>query len=156
MQEEQTTAEHAWLQQLVGDWTFEVVADMGPGQPEMRSTGTERVRSIGGFWVVAEGSGTTPDGKPASMFLTIGYDPKQGKYVGSWFGSMMSKLWVYTGERVGDELHLNTTGPSMTGEGTANYRETVTIRDGQRTFASSVQSPDGSWTTFMRQTFKRA
>ena len=42
----QPQKEHQWLQQLVGEWTFEGEA-IGPDQQAMRQTGTERVRSLG-------------------------------------------------------------------------------------------------------------
>ena len=54
------TKEHEWLAKLVGDWTFETEAVMGPGQPPVKGTGTERVRSLGGLWIVGEGSGEMP------------------------------------------------------------------------------------------------
>ena len=58
--------EHQWLQQLVGEWTYENEAMMGPDQPLMKSQGTERVRSLGGLWTVGEGQGLMPDGDPAT------------------------------------------------------------------------------------------
>jgi len=54
---EQPQQEHQWLQQLVGEWTYEVEGMTGPDQPMETSTGTERVKSVGGLWVVAEGQG---------------------------------------------------------------------------------------------------
>ena len=42
-------AEHAWLQQLVGDWTTESEMMMGPGET-MTTAGTERVTNLGGLW----------------------------------------------------------------------------------------------------------
>ena len=57
--------EHAWLQQLVGEWTFEVEATMEPGKPPEHFRGTERVRSLGGLWIVAEGEGEMPGGGTA-------------------------------------------------------------------------------------------
>ena len=39
-------AMHRWLQQLLGDWTCESLADMGPGEPPAQSRGTEQVLSL--------------------------------------------------------------------------------------------------------------
>src|SRR5215207_10023673 len=44
--------EHRWLQQFVGEWTFETEAVMGPDQPPMKYTGTESVRTLGDLWVL--------------------------------------------------------------------------------------------------------
>ena len=49
--------EHHWLERLVGEWTYESEAPMAPGQPPVKHTGTESVRSLGGVWVLCEGRG---------------------------------------------------------------------------------------------------
>ena len=54
--------EHRWLQKLIGEWTFDGEATMGPDQPAETFTGRERVRSLGDLWVLAEGEGVTPEG----------------------------------------------------------------------------------------------
>ena len=41
----------------------------------MKSSGTETVRAIGEFWILAEGQGTMPDGESVTMTFTVGYDP---------------------------------------------------------------------------------
>src|SRR4051812_42027694 len=93
MEMPQPQPEHLWLQQLVGEWVYEMECDMGDGQMT-KVTGTESIRAIGDFWIVAESTGTTPGGTPATMMLTLGFDPMQGGYVGTWYGSMMTYLWV--------------------------------------------------------------
>jgi len=55
-------AMHRWLQQLLGDWTCESLADMGPGEPPAHSRGTEQVRALGGLWVLCDGAGSMPGG----------------------------------------------------------------------------------------------
>ena len=47
--------EHAWLQKLVGEWSFEGECVMGPDQPAFKSTGAETVRSLGSVPEVAAG-----------------------------------------------------------------------------------------------------
>ncbi len=54
--------EHGWLHRLLGTWRYEVECSMGPDQPPARATGIERVRSLGGFWVVGESEGEMPGG----------------------------------------------------------------------------------------------
>src|SRR5262245_29557800 len=89
--------EHRWLERLVGEWTYEGEAIMGPDQPPMKHTGTQSVRSIGGVWIQAEGKMAMPDGTPGTTLMTLGYDPARGRFVGTFIGSMMTNLWVYDG-----------------------------------------------------------
>src|SRR5688500_4083666 len=116
--------EHHWLQRLVGEWTYE----MDSADPQHgKFSGTESVRSLGGLWVIAEGKGTTPDGQPATMILTLGFDPLKGGFTGTWVGSMMNTLWVYKGtwDEAANRLTLDTEGPNFTpgATGLSNYRE---------------------------------
>jgi hypothetical protein len=152
------TREHRWLQKLVGEWTFEGEANCGPDQPPAKSSGRETVRSIGGLWVFSEATGTMPDGDPATMLLTIGYNPGTQRYIGTWVGSMMPHLWVYDGEvdPAGKKLSLYATGPKFTGEGTAKYCDAIEwVDDNHRIFTGSVQGDDGQWTTFMTSHYYR-
>ena len=41
--------QHQWLENLLGDWTYETEAPAQAGQPASKATGTETVRSIGGL-----------------------------------------------------------------------------------------------------------
>jgi hypothetical protein len=93
--------EHKWLQQMAGTWTYESEVLMGPDKPPIKSSGTEVVRAIGDFWILAEGQGTMPDGEPATMVITAGYDPELKKFVATWFGSMMTKLWYMIAPKKG-------------------------------------------------------
>ena len=90
--------EHHWLQKLVGEWTYEHEMAMEPGGPLQKFTGTETVRTLGGFWVLCEGRGEMPGGGEAVTVMTLGYDPAKKRYVGTFIGSMMSYLWLYDGE----------------------------------------------------------
>ena len=154
----QPTPDHAWLQQFVGEWTYDVTAEPKPGEPAEKFTGTESIRAIGGLWIQCEGKGTSPDGTPATMMLTLGYDPKKGKYVGTWFGSMMDYLWVYEGTREGNVLTLRTTGPNFGPEGgTANYREVIEWKGpAERTFTSYMEQADGTSKQLMSMTYRKA
>src|SRR5262249_44383589 len=86
--------EHYWLEKLTGEWTYEIETIMGPGQPPVKSRGTETVRSIGGLWVQCEGQGEMPGGGPATVVLALGFDPVKKRFVGTFIGSMMTNLWV--------------------------------------------------------------
>ena len=156
----QPQREHQWLQKLVGEWTYEHEARMGPDQPPMKSTGTESVRSLGGLWVVGESQGTMPDGSPATMIITLGYDPQKGRFVGTFVGSMMTYLWIYDGQLDSSErvLTLEADGPSFTDpSATAKYRDVVEIvSDDHRMLRSSVLGDDGQWHEFMVAHYRRA
>lgn len=151
--------EHEWLHRMIGDWTFEAEGFIDPDQPVHKSGGTEKVRSLGGLWMVAEGQGAMPDGTPANTILTLGYDSQKGQFVGTWIGSMMTHMWVYEGklDDSGKRLELDTTGPSMTPDGgTAQYREMIEfVSDDHRTFKSHVLRDNGEWFCFMTANYRR-
>ena len=152
--------EHAWLQQMLGDWTIEGDCDGPPGEPAMKTTGKEHVRALGGFFAVCEGHGQIPgDASPGYMLMTLGYDIAKKKFVGSWAGSMMPGMFFYEGQLDAAKkvLTLDTEGPSFEGDGkTARYQDVITIhsRD-ERTLHSQTLQPDGSWKRFMTATYRR-
>ena len=152
-------AEHHWLQRLVGDWTFEGEATMGPDQPAAKHRGQETVRSIGGLWIIGEGTGEMPGGGPATMILTLGYDPAKKRFVGTWLGSMMTHLWVYDGQLDADRhiLTLEAEGPDMVNEGkTTKYRDvTEMVNHNHRVLTSHMLGADGTWTQFMTANYRR-
>lgn len=151
--------EHQWLQRLVGEWTYEGSGDMGPDQPPCKMSGTESVRSVGGLWIVGNGTGVMPDGAAATMVLTLGFDPARGKFLGTWIGSMMTHMWVYEGslDASGRVLTLDTTGPSMADPNkTARYQDIIEIKsDDVRTLTSRALGDDGTWRQFMQAEYRR-
>lgn len=152
-------SEHRWFDKLHGDWTYEATADMGPDQPEAKTSGTEHVRSLGGFWMVAEGQGSMPGGGKATTIMTLGFDPKSKRYTGTWVGSMMGHLWLYDGEMdaTGRILTLNSEGPAMSEKGgLANYQDIIEIvSDDHRVMRAQVQREDGTWNHFMTVHYRR-
>ena len=150
--------EHEWLKQLEGEWVTESEAVMGPGQAPLKCKGTEVVRSLGGYWTVAEIKsdvmGTTVHG-----LMTIGYDGKAKKYVGTWVCSMDGKLWTYEGtvDASGKVLTLNTEGPSTADPGkTVKMKDVIEIKGKDRKVLTSyMQGDDGKWVQFMTMTARR-
>ncbi len=159
MMQAEPQKEHQWLQKLVGEWTYETEAMMGLDQPPQKATGTESVRSLGGLWVLASGQGEMPGCGTATTMMTIGYDPQQQRYVGTWVGSMMTYLWLYDGELDASEkvLTLNSDGPSMSAETEmAKYRDVIEFKnDDHRVMTSHVLSDDGKWHHFMTVNYQR-
>ena len=150
-------SQHHWLQRLIGDWTYSCEVAMKPGESPVTMTGTESIRSLGDLWILAEGSTQAPDGTPGATLLTLGYDPAKSSFVGTWIGSMMTTLWVYTGRLEGDSLILDTVGPDHSDPAqTRKYQETITLKgDDHRVFSSAVQNDDGSWNTMMTIEYRR-
>ena len=159
MMKTEVLKEHEWLQKLVGRWTSEAEMAMGPGKPSEKSRGSETVRSLGGLWVLAEGEGEMPGGGNATMLMTLGYDPKRKRYVGTWVGSMMTHMWIYDGslDTARKVLTLESDGPSFAGEGKmAKYRDVIELEsDDLRTLTSHVLGDNGEWSRFMTATYRR-
>ena len=151
--------EHEWLHKLVGEWTCEAEATMEPGKPPEKSSGTESVRSLGGLWILAEGQGEMPGCGPATMMMTLGFDPQKKRYVGTWIGSMMTHLWVYAGSLDAEEkaLTLDAEGPSMAGDGKmAQYRDVIEFKsEDHRMLTSHMRGDDGTWQAFMTAHYRR-
>lgn len=155
----QPQKEHQWLQKLVGEWTYESEASMGPDKPPEVCRGSESVRSLGGLWILGEGQGEMPGGAPATTLITLGYDPQKKRFVGTFVGSMMTNLWVYDGELDETErvLTLNTEGPDFTQPGkTSKYKDVVEFKsDDHRVLSSHALGEDGQWHQFMTANYRR-
>ncbi len=155
----QPQKEHEWLQKMVGEWTSEAEAVMGPDKPPEKFTGTESVRSVGGVWVMCEGRGEMPGGGITTTFMTLGYDPAKKRYLGTFFGSMMTHLWVYDGglDAAGKVLTLDTEGPHFGAEGKmAKYKDVIEFKsDDHRVLSSHMLGDDGKWHGFMTAHYRR-
>ena len=152
--------EHRWLERLVGEWTFESDMPAQPGEAPSTHRGTERVRSLGGAWVVCEMSmDEAPDGGTGQSIMTLGFDTARGRFVGTFVTSMMTHLWLYDGtlDESGRVLTFDTEGPSFTDEGgMSQYRDQIELDgDDRRVLRSLVQGKDGEWTEFMVARYRR-
>ncbi len=151
-------AEHEWLGQLVGRWTFEHDCQMPDGSTAT-TQGTMNCRSLGGMWLICESSGESPDGGAWSSIMTVGFDPALKQYVGTFVGSMVANIWPYLGvlDATGLRLPLNSEGPAMDGSGTCKYRDTIEIIDSDSwLFLSEFQDTDGEWHQFLNGKQTRA
>lgn len=153
------TAEHAWLQKLVGTWKTRSEMTMPDGN-SATSEGTETVTSLGGLWAFGEGKCPGPDGGPMEYKSGLGYDVSFKEYRGFWIASVSSHIWKYTGELSADgrKMTLNCVGPSMSKDGeTANYRDVIEFQDDDhRTLTSYGQDENGEWQQFMKVYYTRA
>jgi hypothetical protein len=152
-------AEHGWLDKLQGEWTYESECIVGPGQPPLKCSGTESVRSLGGLWVLCEGQGEMPGAGKHTSIMTLGYDPAKKRYVGTFIASVMTHLWTYDGQL--DEarkvLTLDTVGPSFTEPGKmVKYQDVIELKsDDHRVLSSRLLGDDGQWQTFMTANYRR-
>lgn len=144
--------EHQWLAQFVGDWDTEFEIVMDPAQPPMKSKGVDKVRPLGGFWVIAEGE-CEMMGDRYSSVLTLGYNPKLKKYVGTWVDSASGQLWTYQGsvDETGKILTLDTEGPCPMQDGRiTKFQEVTEFKNkDHRVFTASFLAPDGKWQKMM-------
>ena len=150
--------EHQWLNKLVGKWTLESECIMGPGQPPSTFKGSEVVRSVGGLWTIAEGEGEMPGGGTAKSIMTLGYDPRIERFVGTFIASMMTHLWIYNGtlDAAGNVLTLDTEGPKFDQSGMARYQDVITlVSDDHRLLTSQCRGDDGQWRQFMTAHYRR-
>ncbi|HSO74253.1 MAG TPA: DUF1579 domain-containing protein [Blastocatellia bacterium] len=153
--------EHLWLHKLLGEWTSEMSMSE---ETQEKSTGSETVRKLGDLWVLCEGRGEMPGGGTAHMLMTLGYDPRKKRYVGTWVGSMMTWMWIYEGSLDATQkvLTLSSEGPQFTPEGkivdgkSAKYRDVIEFKsDNHRVLTSHVLGEDGKWNQFMTAHYRR-
>lgn len=151
-------AEHQWLEQLVGEWEWEMEAPAGPDEPPMKHTGTDSVRSLT-LWVQCHGTHAMPEGGEAKTVMTLGYDTAKKKFVGTFIGSMMANLWVYEGEldAAGKVLTLAADGPSMIDPTqTTKFLDKIEmVSPDHRILTSQALTPDGQWVQFMTAHYRR-
>ncbi len=150
--------QHRWLEQLVGEWDVDCEMSMGQGMAPMMMESTESVRALGGLWIVAEGNASF-GGTPFTSMMTIGYDPDEQAFVGTWIDTRHSHLWNYTGslDAAKKVLTLETEGPRFDDPSkTASYRDAIEIKGpGHKVMTSSIQNADGTWTTFVTANHRR-
>ena len=151
--------EHRWLEQLVGDWTYES-DPMGPPDKQEVERGTLSARTLGGVWLVCELRSDRSENAGAASIMTLGYDPEKRRYVGTFISWMMANLWIYDGEMEagGKAIALHAEGPSFAMEGkTAPYVDRVEITsDDAWVMTSSTPDAEGTWQRFMTMRFRRA
>jgi len=153
----QPQAEHAWLEQFVGEWDFEAEMSMDPAKPPEKSKGTESVKMLGSFCLFHESRGEFM-GKPFTGRFTLGYDPDSKKYIGSWIDSNSPYLYSYEGrlDESKKSLTLETEGPcpAMGGK-VVKMRDTMEIVDDDHRVLTSKYLKDSEWVTGAKITFAR-
>lgn len=149
--------QHRWLKRLTGAWSFEGEMPAPPGQSAPGFSGTETVRNLDDLWIVGEGENAMPGGTMTTL-VTLGFDPAQDAFVGSFVCSGFTHMWLYRGrlEDDGRRLVLATTGPDMeSGEMTA-YEDVIAFEDADhRTLTSRMRGKDGQWRQVVSMRYRR-
>jgi hypothetical protein len=143
--------EHTWLKQFAGEWTS-TSASMG-----QQMTSSMSSRMLGQHWIVNTMKADM-NGLAFESLQTIGYDPKKGKYVGTWVDSMMNYLWHYEGtvDASGKKLTLDAEGPHFTSGKMTKYRDSYEFKTPDLIIATSeIMGDDGKWSTIMTAEVKR-
>lgn len=146
------TKEHKWLEQFLGEWRSESECVMGPDQPVIKNNGTVSTRSLGGVWIISEGDADIPDGNMMHSIITLGFDPVQSAYVGTFVADCMTHLWPYKGTLNAEEtmLTLDSEGPSFSGTGMAKYQDSMEVVSKDHwILRSQYLNDEGQWIPFM-------
>lgn len=135
-----------WLDQLVGEWTFE--GRSIPDHPDHRRTGTETVTRRGA-WIVVESS----DG--ARFQFTL--HPATGKVTGDFVNWEDPHLWTYEGAVDGGRLHMRSRGPSFDIEGEeTDYDDILEIISAdERRLTGRLIGEGGKWRDFTVTNYRR-
>lgn len=152
--------QHHWLRKFLGEWEYESECSMEPGGPTMKFSGRERVRAVGDLWIVGESSGTLPDGvTEATMILTLGFDTRTSRFVGTWFGSMCDYLWIYDGHLDAAKRVLTLETEGYMPDNPTKKRKFKDITefksDDHRVFTAVQQGDDGKWNQLMTSHYRR-
>ena len=149
------TKEHQWLSQLAGEWVSECEA-LVPGQESIKAKATENARIIGGFWLVGESDGEMM-GTPVKTILTLGYDPRRGKFVGSWIGSCTTRTTPTRARSTKRAKHSRSklAADPMNPAEIANFREVLEVQDPTHKIFTSYIEVDGKWQKIVTVTSTR-
>ncbi len=135
----------AFLDRLIGDWTFE--GHSLPDDGERRTGSETAVRR--GRWLIIE----SDDG---ARFQLV-FDADKTRVIGDFVSWDWPNLWTYDGTSSGDRMILASRGPDMeTGEGLADYEDVwEIISPDERTLTGRVRGKDGSWRDFCVTRYRR-
>lgn len=140
------SANHEWLQQLVGEWRVSCEATMAPGEEPMKMESKVSVRSIGGLWILAEGTANL-GGLQMTTLLTLGHDSRKGVFVGTWVDTFQDYLWTYEGrlDEARKVLTLEAEGPTWNDPAkTSRYRDVIEVMGREHFVLTSwLQGEDG-------------
>lgn len=135
-----------WIDQLVGEWTFE--GRMVPDNPEHCRTGTETVTRRG-VWIIIESS----DGAR----FQLAFDATTGRVTGDFVSWEDPHLWTYDGAIEDGRLHMRSRGPSFDLEGEETDYDDVfeILSPDERRLTGRLLGLDGQWRDFTTTAYRR-
>jgi hypothetical protein len=91
--------------------------------------------------------------------MTLGFDSRTRRFVGTWIGSMMTHLWLYDGELDAGETSLiqYSDGPDMAVPDRLTKVQDVIeiVSDDHWRLSSQMLGDDGRWQAFMWMDYRR-
>jgi hypothetical protein len=134
-----------WLDQLVGDWTYESRSNSDAS--EHRRSGVETVRRRGN-WIVIESDDDS--------IFHLCTDPTTGSVVGDFINWHDTSLWVYAGSLDAGRLRLASRGRSLDDDGDTDYEDVFEIISAdERRVIGRLLGRNGEWRDFMVTTYRR-
>ena len=147
-----------WLKQWVGEWEYDNVSEVAPGQPPLRFSGTESVSMIGAYWLLAQNRAVVEGARFAAV-LTLGYDAGAEKYTGTWVDSNSDYMWTYEGmlNEADGSLILSTEGPALDNPNImTRYREVISFKTpDHKVHKGAYRTKDNEWIPFLTINYRR-
>jgi hypothetical protein len=154
----QLSDEQKLLQKDVGTWDAAVKLWPVPNAKPIESKAVEKNELLpGGLWLVSRFDGDFGGMKFAGIG-TVGYDPVEKKYVGTWIDNMTPHLTVIKADY--DPATKTMTGigqgrDAATGKESTTKNVTRYLDDNTRVFEMFASDPDGKEFKLMEITYKR-
>lgn len=154
----QISEEHKLLHKDVGTWdaTMKMFPMEGAEPIESKATETSELLQ-GGMWLVSRFKGDI-FGMPFSGMGTVGYDPVDKKYVGTWVDSISPHLTIMKGEYDAATKTMTAVAEGRdfeTGQVTQSKHITRYIDDNTRTFEIHAKEEGGKERKVMEIHYKR-
>lgn len=149
-------AEHKWMAELNGDWTYEQTTWMDPTKgPEVSQGKATKTMTLGGRYLRETFSGTSM-GMPFQGESTTAYNTITGKYYTSWIDNMGTGFMTGEGTREGNTLNIASEAPAMDGKTMDKFRSVMEIvSKDQHNFVMYMYDKDGKEMKFMEIVYTR-
>jgi len=151
------TPAHEVLKNDVGTWDADVSVWPNPGAEPMKSQAVETNEMLGNFWIVSRFQGTMMD-QPFSGVGTVGYDPAEKKYVGTWVDSMSPSLFTMKGDYDAATKTMTMEGESrdpVNGKMVRSRNIGRYLDQNTRMFEMQMEGADGQFQKVMEIHYKR-
>ena len=154
----QLSDEQKLLQKDVGTWDATIKIWPVPNAQPIESKAVEKNELLpGGMWLVSRFDGDL-GGVKFSGLGTVGYDPIEKKYVGTWIDSMTPHLTIVKSEYDKATKTMSGTGTGRdgaTGKEMTSKHVSRYVDDNTRVFEMFAPDPDGKEFKLMEVTYKR-